>query len=349
MFGKLSKAKEKEQEREKLLQHVNSLEEGICFFSSDKKVEFHNSLFLQHIDTITDKTTNPLAVFYDSAFEKMNTFFNNRGDNNYFETSIRTAGKTFSLRLNIFEDNSFEIILNDITKSEKTRMLKQELTGNIAHELRTPVTSIRGYLETLLEQPLDDAQRQHFLHRAYESTITLSELISDMGLLTKIDQSSSSFKLENVNIIQLLDDLKADIAVALEQKSITMSWNMENDVVIYGNRNLLYCIFRNLSDNTIKYAGDNISISVSKYNEDNDFYYFSFYDTGIGIYPESHLNRIFERFYRISEGRTRESGGSGLGLSIVKNAVGFHGGFIVAKNRTKGGLEFLFSIKKKVI
>lgn len=95
-----------------------------------------------------------------------------------------------------------------------------------------------------------------------------------------------------------------------------------------------------------QYAGEGIEIRVSKYKEDKDFYYFSFYDTGIGIYDETHLTRLFERFYRINEGRTRDTGGTGLGLSIVKNAVAFHKGTITAKNRKEGGLEFLFQLHK---
>ena len=124
-----------------------------------------------------------------------------------------------------------------------------------------------------------------------------------------------------------------------------MQWHVPEDLTVKGNQNLLYAIFRNLADNAIRYAGENINIRITKYNEDKDFYYFSFYDTGIGIADEIHLNRLFERFYRINEGRTRDSGGSGLGLSIVKNAVAFHKGTITVKNRKEGGLEFIFQLK----
>jgi signal transduction histidine kinase len=125
-----------------------------------------------------------------------------------------------------------------------------------------------------------------------------------------------------------------------------MQWNLPVNLTVNGNQNLLYAIFRNLADNVIRYAGENIKVQISKYNEDRDFYYFSFFDTGTGIADESHLNRLFERFYRINEGRTRDSGGSGLGLSIVRNAVTFHKGTITVKNRKEGGLEFLFKISK---
>ena len=338
--------KEVDSEREKLLQHVHSSEEGICFFSANKKVEFYNGLFIQYLNNLTDESgSEPLAVFSDSVFSEMNQFIA-ENKNNYFETLINKQGKTFSLRANVFEDRSFEITLNDITKQEKTRLLKQEMTGNIAHELRTPVTSIRGYLETVLEQSLDEEKKKYFITQAFEQTIVLSELIQDMALITKMEEAPQSFKLEDIDIIQILQKLKKDLSPSLEEKNIDMQWTFPDSLIVKGNQNLLYSIFRNLTDNAIHYAGEGIKIHISKYNEDKDFYYFSFHDTGAGIPDEKHLTRLFERFYRINEGRTRETGGSGLGLSIVKNAIAFHKGTIMAKNRKEGGLEFLFKLHK---
>jgi len=134
---------------------------------------------------------------------------------------------------------------------------------------------------------------------------------------------------------------------------------------VKGNRHLLYSVFRNLTENVINHAGRGeaggenscrggegdagrgLEITVSRYNADEEFYYFSFADNGVGIKDERHLNRLFERFYRVAEGRTRDSGGSGLGLSIVRNAITFHKGSISVKNRTGGGLEFLFKLPRK--
>ncbi|MDR0505396.1 MAG: two-component sensor histidine kinase [Dysgonamonadaceae bacterium] len=335
-------------EREKLLQHVYSSEEGLCFFSSGKSVEFYNGLFIQYLNIIIDTAnSNPANLFRDASFEKIASFLTNRGkQDNYFETQINKQGKIFTVRVNIFDDNSFEIIINNVTKQEKTRRLKQEMTGNITHELRTPVTGIRGCLETILEHRMDPEKKQYFIESAYNQVLALSELIQDMSLITKIEEAPHSFKLEKVNISELLKNLRNDLEIQLNEKNISMEWDVLEDITVKGNRNLLYSIFRNLTDNVIRYAGTNISILINKYNEDKDFYYFSYADTGIGISEEQHLNRLFERFYRINEGRTRDTGGSGLGLSIVKNAVSFHRGTIVAKNRAGGGLEFLFKLPR---
>src|SRR5690606_10796731 len=131
-----------------LLQHIQVLEEGICFLSADKKVEFHNGLFLQYLNTIADESSSDAqTILTDKSFQKLQDFLEQEGLH-FFEETISRQGKIFSVRANIFKDRSFEIILNDITRQEKTKQLKQEMTGNIAHEFRTPITSIRGYLET---------------------------------------------------------------------------------------------------------------------------------------------------------------------------------------------------------
>jgi signal transduction histidine kinase len=219
------------------------------------------------------------------------------------------------------------------------------MTGNITHELRTPVTGIRGCLETILEHPLDPEKKQYFIERAYNQVLALSEIIQDMSLITKIEEAPQSFKLEEVSISDLLEQLRNDLEIQLQEKNIRLEWNV-NNIFVRGNHNLLYSIFRNLTDNVIRHAGININVFINKYNEDKDFYYFSYSDNGQGIPDEQHLNRLFERFYRITEGRTRDTGGSGLGLSIVKNAISFHKGIIVAKNKPDGGLEFLFNLPK---
>lgn len=144
---------------------------------------------------------------------------------------------------------------------------------------------------------------------------------------------------------ELLLELKADLANELHDKQDNLEVDVDENVVIYGSRTLLYSIFRNLCENAISYAGKQIDIVVRCYNKNDENYFFEFFDSGEGV-EEKHLVRIFERFYRVNEGRTRINGGSGLGLSIVKNAVLFHKGSITAKNRPEGGLLFLMTFPK---
>ena len=333
-------------EREKLLRHVHSSGEGLCFFSSDRSVEFHNALFMQYLNTIADETLDsPHVAFTDPALAKIVDFVRDRQKSDLrFETRIDRQGKTFAVRTNVFDDDSFEIIINDITKQEKTRRLKREMTENITHELRTPVTGIRGCLETVLTHRLEPETRDRFIRNAYNQAVVLSELIRDMSLITKIENAPQSFKTESVDMGELLESVKNDLEIQLRERNISFEWNIDNARVT-GNGNLLRSVFGNLTDNVIRYAGPNVCILVKKYGEDENFHYFSYSDNGIGV-PDEHLNRLFERFYRINEGRTRDTGGSGLGLSIVKNAIAFHKGSITAKNKPGGGLEFLFGLAK---
>jgi len=336
-------------EKEKLLMHTQVSAEGICFFKPDRTVDFHNGLFLQYFNMIAFDSMNiEREMLCDDVFIPVVNFLNSRVNDGCFETRISRQGKEFSLLANTFADKSFEIILIDITSREKTKRLKQEMTGNIAHELRTPVTSIRGFLEIILNNNLDKEKKMEYLKRAHNQTQILSELIADMSLLTKMDERAESLKFSKVNINELLQNIKTSSAIALTEKNIQFNANLPENLFIFGNESLLYSIFRNLTDNVIRHAGENISINIRTLPELNDGnVYFVFSDTGKGVGENVMLERLFERFYRVEEGRSRDTGGSGLGLSIVKNAVLFHGGTITVRTGGENsGLEFLFSLRK---
>ena len=229
----------------------------------------------------------------------------------------------------------------------QSKKLKMQMTSNIAHELRTPVTSIRGYLETLLgcpEMPQD--KKQAFLERAYNQTLRLSDLISDMALITKIEESPEKLAKEDVDMLDVATEVFDEFSERIAQKGVTVENALKPGVIVKGNRTLIYAILRNLVENSLKYAGDGVTLHLECYSYIDKQYYFNYYDTGRGV-PQEHLERIFERFYRVSEGRTRDDGGSGLGLSIVRNSVVFHGGDIKVMNRQGGGLQFFFTLRRK--
>lgn len=160
-----------------------------------------------------------------------------------------------------------------------------------------------------------------------------------------MDEAPEMVEKETVNLSKIVENILNEVALGLEEKHVTVINKIPANLAVTGNSSLLYSIFRNLTDNAIAYAGTDIKITISCFREDEKYYYFSFSDTGVGV-PEEHLNRLFERFYRVDKGRSRKLGGTGLGLAIVKNAVLFHGGTIFAKNVPDGGLEFVFTLLK---
>lgn len=223
-------------------------------------------------------------------------------------------------------------------------MLKRQLTQNVAHELKTPVASIQGYLETILENPkVDENTRSIFLQRCYAQSKRLTSLLADMSMLNRMDDGAQMLSIEDVDVAELIQTVDKESQFALEQRNMTMTCNIPPHILIRGNRSLLYSIFRNLADNAIAYAGQGKHITLTAQEKDGTWH-FTFTDDGVGVAPE-HLARLFERFYRVDKGRSRKMGGTGLGLAIVKNAVLVHGGSIQVNNNPNGGLRFDFSLK----
>lgn len=234
-----------------------------------------------------------------------------------------------------------------IQEQEHNRQLKQEMTSNIAHELKTPVSSIRGYLEILLgDKPIDERKRSYFLERCYSQTLRLSDLINDVSLINKLEESSDLFPKEEISVSAIADEAVMELEETCRTHGITVRNELLSPMHIVGNHSLVYSIFRNLLENAVSYAGEGITVAFDCYRKDDERYYIRFYDTGKGV-DNKYLPKLFDRFLRIDDGRSRKSGGTGLGLSIVKHAVLFHGGDIYVRNREGGGLEFFFSLKKK--
>ena len=228
----------------------------------------------------------------------------------------------------------------------RTKALKHEMTGNISHELKTPVSSVRGYLETIINNPdLDEERKQLFIERSYLQTIRLSDLIRDIALITKMEEQPEQFKKDLVDVNQLVDLVFDEFSDDFENQNITVENSVPKDLQVVGNYSLLYALFRNLVENSVRYAGEGITIVV-KYNFKQKHVHFTYFDTGKGV-ANSELEKIFERFYRVQDEKSHKAEGSGLGLSIVRNAVDFHGGTICASQHQGGGLQFDFDICAK--
>lgn len=337
-----------EMEREKLRQHFQYSGEGLATFSPDFKREYVNTHFIQYANIISDRPIiNVQDIFTEPSFSKVVEFIQNNKNSgkNSFKTRINKNAKTFVLQSIIFEDKSFELTIRDITEVEKNRMLKQEMTSNIAHELRTPVAAIRGFLETMHEQKLSSDKQEQFIEKAFNQSIRLSDLIDDISLLTKIEEQESSFEFDKVDMSLIVNNIQINELDKIAANGSKLFSNIKENTIVRGNYNLLLSVMQNMIENSIKYGGENIELHIDHYMEDSGFHYFTYYDTGKGV-EEKHLTRIFERFYRVDEGRDRIQGGSGLGLSIVRNIIIIHNGSIEAKIHPSGGLQFLFKLPK---
>ena len=222
--------------------------------------------------------------------------------------------------------------------------IKRQLTQNINHELKTPVSSIQGYLETIIRNPgLSQAQLMTFVENSYKQTVRLSQLLSDVSTLTRLDDGGQMIEKEPLNLVDVISEVIGDTAVAASERGFRVTTSLPHQKMLHGRHSMLLSVFRNLMDNALAYSGgENIEISLVR--RDENFVTMSFADDGVGVAPE-HLSRIFERFYRVDKGRSRKLGGTGLGLAIVKNAVLLHGGTISAYLRDMGGLEFIFTLR----
>lgn len=344
-------------EKERLFNHLNALNEGIAFFTARKEKILANSHFIQYINLISERSSISAEMIFETEdfkglifqIEKYTDpdFIINPKDLPQVSMTIAKNERYFRVQSIVFPDKSFEILISDITRPEKRRLLKQQLTSNIAHELKTPLSSIKGYLETIINnKSLPQEKQTYFVERAFIQSERLNALLNDISLLNNIEDAGDLFEFKTTHLRPLIHDVIENLESRLNEKHMLVQVSVDENVAVYGNDSLLSSIFQNFIENSVNYAGENTSIHIKQYLEDEKFYYFSYADTGKGI-PEEHLPRIFERFYRADEGRTRENGGTGLGLSIVKNAIQLHKGDISVRNRPEGGVEFLFSLSKE--
>jgi signal transduction histidine kinase len=357
IYGRLKNAKEDlTAEKERLFNHLHALNEGIAFFSSNKEKILANSHFIQYINLIAEHSSVSANLLFEIAdfkplINQIDSYLDDTVAINpkalpHISITISKNEMYYQVQSIVFADKSFEILIRDITRPEKRRLLKQQLTSNIAHELKTPLASIKGYMETILNsKELSKEKQIYFVQRAYFQSERLNMLLNDISLLNNIEYAGDLFEFKEIKLLPLVNDVIENFENRLSEKNIHIDISIDENLKVVGNDSLLSSIFQNLMENTINYAGDKTTISIRQYEEDERFCYFSYSDTGKGI-PEEHLPRIFERFYRIDEGRTRTNGGTGLGLAIVKNAVQLHKGEISVRNSAKSGLEFLFKLSK---
>jgi two-component system, OmpR family, phosphate regulon sensor histidine kinase PhoR len=233
------------------------------------------------------------------------------------------------------------IVLNDITRLRRLERMRRDFVANVSHELKTPLTSIRGFVETLLDGTLEEpAEARRFCKIIAKQVDRLQNIIEDLLSLSRIEQhvEQGTIPLKPGKLIEVFQSATQAVAHAAAEKKATINIECEPDFTARINAPLFEQVMVNLLDNALKYSDPGKTIRVSAHRFDTGLEV-SVTDQGCGIDP-SHLDRIFERFYRVDKARSRKEGGTGLGLAIVKHIVVAHGGHIRVESRPGEGSTF---------
>lgn len=238
------------------------------------------------------------------------------------------------------------INIENVTERVRLENMRSDFVANVTHELKTPLTSISGFVETLrINENIDHKTRDRFLGIIENESDRLKRLIDDILLLSFIE-NKDTISYEKIDISNLFKEIYELTINYAKSKNIELRYKIENeDIVINSNRDYIKQIFLNLIDNAIKYTSDGGFVETSVYQNDENIF-INIKDNGIGISKED-TSRVFERFYRVDKARSRDVGGTGLGLAIVKHIVKSLNGTIDIKSELNVGTEFIVSIPKK--
>jgi two-component system phosphate regulon sensor histidine kinase PhoR len=239
-------------------------------------------------------------------------------------------------------------VFHDITDLKRIEEMRKDFVANVSHELRTPLTSIKGYAETLCDEGMEDVPKaESFAQIILKHANRLSTLLQDLLSLTRLESESAPILRNEFDLRKVVDGAVLVVKPSAETKNLNIQTEaVPEKTMVWADRDQIGQALINLLDNAVKYTPERGSITVSVKDAGNEVHV-TVADTGIGI-PREHLNRIFERFYRVDKNRSRELGGTGLGLSIVKHIVQSHGGRVWVQTELEGGSAFSFSLPKKI-
>ena len=237
-------------------------------------------------------------------------------------------------------------VIQDITEHVKLDNMQKELVADVSHELKTPITSIMGYADTLLEGGYDEETQSKFLNVISSESRRMARLVTDLLTLSRYDSNKKKTQKESFDLGDLVKQCQEKLAIEIKKKGHKVNCFVTADVPpVYADKDDIERVVLNILTNSIKYTPNNGEIKIYVGFVYNDAY-IKIFDNGIGI-PEDDLSRIFERFYRVDKARTREMGGTGLGLSIAKEILDKNGGSIDIKSKVGEGTEVVIRIPTK--
>ncbi|WP_394218000.1 two-component system histidine kinase PnpS [Halobacillus trueperi] len=238
------------------------------------------------------------------------------------------------------------LVFHDISELKQLEQMRKDFVANVSHELKTPITSIRGFSETLLDGAMkDEKMLEQFLQIILKESGRLQSLIQDLLELSKLERDDFLLNVEQIEVQRLLNDLLPIVEQHAEQRQVKLHASVQGNTWIQGDSSRLKQVFMNLLTNAINYSGDEGEVTL-EFQETENHVTIKISDNGVGI-PEEEISRIFERFYRVDKARSRNSGGTGLGLAIVKHIVEAHEGTIHVESEVDVGTAFYVELPKK--
>jgi len=330
---RLSAALERFREASQAMPH------GLMFLSNTNTIEWVNRQGEQHfgLDRARDQGTPVTNIVRQPDFVRY--LQQDQHDVPLTFTASRPIGRTLMVHLVPFSDDMRLLMSEDITQGERLEAMRRDFVANVSHEMRTPLTVVSGFLETVIDG-LDDLGKEdvrHYLGLASEQAGRMQRLIQDLLTLSALETGAPMLQEEPVDVASLLEEVQQEAEVVSGGRH-DIELECTTHACLLGNAKELYSAFANLAINAVRYtpAGGHIRIS---WRQRGSVVEYSVADDGIGIAPE-HIPRLTERFYRVDRGRSRETGGTGLGLAIVKHVVSRHQGDLLIDSQPGRGSRF---------
>ena len=328
-------------QRDKLKNIFNSLQEAVVLINKDGKIVLYNKSFekLCKITPIEDKLYCEVMLSYkfDEIIKKAFSEKKNLTE------ELNIEEKTYLVSCSKVSEEELIVLLYDITSYKQLQKVKKEFVSDIVHELKTPLTSIKGFLETLYEE-INDPQQKRFVEIAIFNTNRLISIVNDLVTLSYLEKleeekNFSEIKFEDVNINAVLNDIKDLFETKTKQKNLDFIIDVKTELKpIKADRFKIEQVVTNLVDNAIRYTEKGyVKITVEQDQFETKIIV---EDTGIGI-PKEYHERIFERFFVVDKARSKKTGGTGLGLAIVKHIVNLHRGKIFVESSPNSGSKFI--------
>lgn len=326
-----------------------NMTDGIIAFDIDGKIIHLNPVAKEYLNIKDEKN-------FEEIFSKLNVDINLEKiiylENwTSSEQKINIDGRSINLFFAPFKNENERpagviVVIQDITEHVKLDSMRKEFVADVSHELKTPITSIMGYADTLIENEVDKETQNKFLERISSEANRMAKLVSDLLILSRYDTSRVKIEKTEFDLGELVKYTLEGLKLEIEKKNLSSECFVTADVpLVYADKNGIERVILNILTNAIKYTGENGNIKIYVGFVYNDAY-IKIIDNGIGI-KEEDLEKIFERFYRVDKSRTREQGGTGLGLSIAKEILDQNDGRIDIKSEFGKGTEVVIRIPTK--